>query len=245
MLYLHPFGEEMNKSRRTAALAARSFAADGWAILQIDMRGCGDSIGEFIDATWESWLNDANLGINWLRERYGRIDIVWGLRLGALLACDVASRIDRCDLLLWQPVLSGNQHLTQFLRLKAAAEMLNPDGARGGTKALRDALNQGRHVEIAGYQLAPALALPMDEARLRLPPSYRGRVFWFEVSPDDASTLAPSSVQFIETARAAGVSIESQCVQGPPFWQSVEVEEAPLLISKSQAALSGNARAYA
>jgi exosortase A-associated hydrolase 2 len=70
MLFIHPFAEEMNKSRRMAAIQARAFAQAGYAVLQIDLKGCGDSSGDFGDATWQHWVNDVLLGIRWLRERH-------------------------------------------------------------------------------------------------------------------------------------------------------------------------------
>ena len=53
-LYVPPFGEEMNKSRRMAALQARALAAAGFGVLQLDLYGCGDSSGEFAEARWAS-----------------------------------------------------------------------------------------------------------------------------------------------------------------------------------------------
>jgi len=58
VVYVHPFGEELNKSRRMAALQARAMASAGYSVLQIDLLGCGDSTGDFGDATWEAWLAD-------------------------------------------------------------------------------------------------------------------------------------------------------------------------------------------
>ena len=69
VLYIHPFAEEMNKSRRMAALQARAFAQAGYAVLQIDLHGCGDSAGDFGDATWEHWIDDVVQGCHWLRQR--------------------------------------------------------------------------------------------------------------------------------------------------------------------------------
>ena len=45
VLYLHPLAEEMNRSRRMAALQARALAAAGCEVLQPDLLGCGDSAG--------------------------------------------------------------------------------------------------------------------------------------------------------------------------------------------------------
>jgi alpha-beta hydrolase superfamily lysophospholipase len=39
VVYVHPFAEEMNKSRRMAALQAKALAAAGYAVLQIDLHG--------------------------------------------------------------------------------------------------------------------------------------------------------------------------------------------------------------
>ena len=61
--YVHPFAEEMNKARRTAALAAHAFAQAGYAVLQLDLFGCGDSDGELKDACWQTWKDDVRLGI--------------------------------------------------------------------------------------------------------------------------------------------------------------------------------------
>jgi alpha-beta hydrolase superfamily lysophospholipase len=62
ILYVHPFAEELNLSRRMAAQQARAFAGLGFAVLQIDLFGCGDSCAIFPpdggingNATWR-WL---------------------------------------------------------------------------------------------------------------------------------------------------------------------------------------------
>ena len=57
LVYVHPFAEEMNKARRMAALQARAMAAAGYAVLQIDLYGCGDSAGDcrLAEACASSW----------------------------------------------------------------------------------------------------------------------------------------------------------------------------------------------
>src|ERR1700750_2791898 len=69
MVYVHPFAEEMNKSRRMAALQARAFARAGHAVLQIDLLGCGDSSGDSGDATWEAWVDDVVRACAWIVDR--------------------------------------------------------------------------------------------------------------------------------------------------------------------------------
>ncbi|HYQ92952.1 MAG TPA: hypothetical protein VES89_12995 [Candidatus Competibacteraceae bacterium] len=41
ILYIYPFAEEMDKSRRMAALQARRFTATDFGVLQPDTHGCG------------------------------------------------------------------------------------------------------------------------------------------------------------------------------------------------------------
>src|SRR5665647_2167413 len=69
VLYIHPFAEEMNKARRMAALQARALAQAGYAVLQIDLLGCGDSSGDFGEATWKNWVRDVVQGCQWLRKQ--------------------------------------------------------------------------------------------------------------------------------------------------------------------------------
>jgi pimeloyl-ACP methyl ester carboxylesterase len=130
LVYVHPFAEEMNKSRRMAALQARALAAAGFGVLQIDLHGCGDSDGDFGDARWEQWHADLATASSWLHARLGQPVGLWGLRLGALLALDHARRHTVHQLVLWQPVLQGAAFLTQFLRLLVASGMLDEDAPR-------------------------------------------------------------------------------------------------------------------
>ena len=69
VVYVHPFTEEMNKSRRMAAMQARALAQAGFEVLQIDLLGCGDSSGGFGDATWAAWVADVTSACLWLRAR--------------------------------------------------------------------------------------------------------------------------------------------------------------------------------
>ena len=126
-IYIHPFGDEMNKSRRMAAMQARAFAAMGFSVLQIDLFGCGDSSGEFRDARWDIWKHDLSVAKRWIENRASSPASLWGLRLGALLALDFAkSSGDSFDqIILWQPVINGELFLNQFLRLQMAKEIFD------------------------------------------------------------------------------------------------------------------------
>lgn len=237
LLYLHPFAEEMNKARRMAALAARQLAERGCAVLQVDLHGCGDSSGDFGDATWQGWLQDVCDARAWLGERCEAPLRLWGLRAGCLLAAEAAIRLDEpVGFLFWQPVVSGRQFLQQFLRLKLAGEMLGGE-AKGVTAALKRQLAGGQPVEIAGYTLSAGLTHGLEAAELR-PPARASDVLWLEVSMRDEAALPPASEKCIGQWRSAGCRVTAEIAPGPAFWQTAEIEEAPALSQATLAALA-------
>lgn len=242
LLFVHPFAEEMNKSRRMAALQSRACAQAGWIVLQIDLYGCGDSAGDFSDATWEGWIDDVERAAGWLRESTRHEPILWGLRLGCPLALEAADRMERrTDLLFWQPVISGKQALQQFLRLKVVNRLLG-DRSEGATgmQELRQQLAEGRKIEVAGYTLSPQLALGMEAAELRVLP-IACRAGWLELSnaTPGANSLSPAAQNRVQAWRAAGHTVDARTVQGPAFWQTLEVEECPSLVAETLSVLKG------
>ena len=236
ILYLPPFAEEMNKSRRMAALQARRLAAAGFAVLQPDLKGCGDNPGDFGDATWDDWVADAVQAARWLGARYDAPLWLWGLRAGALLASAAAPHLDKpCHFLFWQPATQGKTVLQQFLRLKVAADMLD-GSAKGVMEGMRAQLRSGQPVEIAGYLLNPALAAGLEQAALN-PPARAGHVEWFEVQAQPGDEASPATARAAGLWQRAGFDVRTQVVAGPPFWQTADIEEAPALLDASSRAL--------
>lgn len=235
VLYLHPFAEEMNKSRRMAALACRALAEAGHAVLQIDLRGCGDSSADFGDASWADWTNDVRAGLAWLDEHVPDLPVwLWGLRAGCLLAAADWGR--PVNHLFWQPMTSGKLAVQQFLRLKLAAEMAG-GASKGLMEAMKTELAAGRAVDIAGYRLGSGLAAGLEAARLA-PAGSPGRVAWLEVSTRDDAALTPVSEQAIKAWQDGGWTVRAEIVQGPGFWATSEIELAPALITRTVEALA-------
>ncbi|WP_265941691.1 hydrolase 2, exosortase A system-associated [Dechloromonas sp. A34] len=237
VIYLHPFAEEMNKSRRMAALQARAMAEAGYAVLQIDLLGCGDSAGDFSDATWQAWQSDVLLAYRWLRTQTQAPLTLWGLRAGCLVAASVASQLpEAVSFIFWHPVISGKQHWQQFMRLKMAGELASGN-AKGVTEQLRNQLAAGQAVEIAGYSVSPSLAEGLASAILQAPIEHVGKLSWFELSVKDDTELTPVSQKRIGQWQDAGFEVYSSVVRGPAFWQTTEVEEAQELIKATLAVL--------
>lgn len=227
VLYLHPFAEEMNRARRIAALHARELAAAGYLVLQLDLHGCGDSHGDFAEASWEGWLADADAGARYLRMQTDAPLCLWGLRSGALLASAVAHRLDAAvSLLLWQPPVSGRQLLQQFLRLEVAAAMLA--GGKTTTEALLARLSQGETLEIAGYGLSPQLAAGLADGTLEWPAQLRAAACL-----ELGSEASPALLRQIAGRSAVSVTV----VPDPQFWLANGIADAPALRAASLAAI--------
>lgn len=241
VVHVPAFAEEMNKSRRMVALAARAFADEGWAVLQFDLSGCGDSSGLFDEADWDAWREDLDSVVAWCRARFdepGRI-VLWGLRCGALLAGDwVKARDTQHPLLLWHPVLNGKLHLTQFLRLRVANDMLSDADSRNAMAEMRARLDEGKPVFVAGYSLSPRLAEGMNGATFVLPAAFAGKVAAFEVSASADGGLSPATSVAVERWRTQGVEVTAELVSGPAFWSTQYIETVPELIEASRRSLA-------
>jgi exosortase A-associated hydrolase 2 len=242
VLYVAPFGEEMNKTRRMAAMQARDLAAHGFGVLLLDLHGCGDSSGDFSDARWDIWKDDLAQGHQWLQARLGQPVSVWGLRLGALLALDYARGATQpvTNLMLWQPVHNGATFLTQFLRLRIANDMLAEGKEKsGGTQALRAALRAGEVLEVAGYDLAPALAASIESLDAAALAVTGCPVHWFEAVQAEGRPISPAGAKVFAAWQSQGVALDVHLVTCPPFWATQEVTECAALIAATSAVFAG------
>lgn len=238
LLYVAPFGDEMNRTRNLVVREARALAQLGIGVLQMDLYGCGDSAGEFCDARWKLWQDDLALGHAWLADKLGLPVGLWGLRLGALLALDYVSKatLPVSRLLLWQPVLRGSAFLTQLLRLRLAGALLDGETAgRTGTSQLRAALLNGEPTEIGGYMVAPELGAAIDHADASAMPPVRVPVDWFDVVATAGSPPGAAAVKQVTDWRIQGVNVRLHAVHGQPFWATQEIADCPALLDATAA----------
>lgn len=211
------------------ALQARALADQGWQVLQIDLLGCGDSSGDFADASWQAWIDDLVHACLWIRQPSDGALWLWGLRAGCLLATEVVRRLEHpVNLLLWAPILAGRTVTQQFLRLAAAADMADGN-AKATMTRLRQQLARGEHIEIAGYRTAAPLLEPLEQATLQVGTN-AGGISWFELATRADAQLSPVASKTVQAWREAGHAVDASVLQGPSFWQTTEIEEAPALI---------------
>lgn len=113
----NPVGHEYVGAHRTIRVLAEALAESGASVLRFDYFGTGDSAGAAVDANVAQWLEDINAAVDEAKGTSGaeRTALV-GIRLGATLAAmAAASRSDIDRIVLWEPVLSGREHVAEHL----------------------------------------------------------------------------------------------------------------------------------
>jgi exosortase A-associated hydrolase 2 len=236
VVFVHPWAEEMNKARRMCAKQSRALAGIGFAVLQIDLRGCGDSSGDFGDTRWAHWVDDVVMACNWMRATYDVPLWLWGLRSGCLVATQAAARVaDASRFLFWQPPTNGKPLLQQFLRLKLAGGLMDGTG-KAAMAELKQRLGAYQSVDVAGYRLSSDLAHGLEQAQLALP-DRPCTVFAFEMTSQLDGDITPALASSIQRWASAGHAVATRLVMGPAFWQTVEIEDAPQLIVETCALL--------
>lgn len=231
VLVAPPFGDEMNKSRKMITDLARDLAARGLATVVVDPFGTGDSAGEFRDARWEGWIDDLLAAAAWSASRGLRVCALLGIRLGVLLAARVSARLPqpvRCSA-FWQPVPDGGRFMTQFLRTRVAASLMEDRKETVGE--LRSRLLAGERLEVSGYEISPELAQRIEAEQLAdaATPAL-GAIGWFEVAAGASAGLTATSQASLEQVRARVASIEAAVHAGEPFWTSTEIVRNPGLV---------------
>lgn len=241
IIYIPPFSEEANRCRAMTSLQARTLAEKGIGVFVIDLFGTGDSAGNFVEGNWQLWQDNIITGLNWLKNKYGYdCDTLWGTRLGAMLAVDVALQLNSIkNLIFWQPVINGKNFFTQFLRIRIAAELGENTGTTSTTE-LRQQFEAGKSVEISGYEVSPDLAISIDKLKpSKLLSLNDVNINWFEIH-STAEIITPRTTQkALNECNKAGISITLHQVNGPAFWQLHERFLAPNLIEATTDVITG------
>ncbi len=225
VLFVPPFAEEMNKCRKQITAMATALVARGRATLLLDLYGTGDSAGEFSDATWQFWMDDVNAAVEWARSRNSPVQDLIAGRLGCILAADALRDSDYRvqSSIFWQPVLTGKQFMTQFLRLRVAASMMSSSG-KETVSDLKLRLADNETVEIAGYELSPTLFAGVESVDLlQTVTAHLGSVQVVEIGSARDNGLSPAGQRLVAFANSRGMTASGERLEGEPFWSATEI----------------------
>lgn len=227
VLFVAPFGEEMNRVRSLVTTTALALNEAGLSVCLFDFYGTGDSAGEFGDARWQLWHDNLRDMIRHLHaEGFAAIDLV-AIRLGAALALEHVNRpgSEIARLVFWDPVFDGRSYMDRFLRTRTMAAMMV--GKTESVKDLQARLQAGNSVEVGGYELHPELAAAISSiVPANQPPAPGVDLYW--ISRDEAE---PGLLAALSVASAIKVDYEA-------YWASAEPVPAPALIAATRRCLT-------
>jgi len=232
ILYIHPFAEELNKSRRIVAMQSRALAELGYNVMTVDLYGCGDSEGELFEADWNKWIQDLKFCREWLESRTNGPVSLWGLRIGALIALQLAQNIevDIPRIIMWQPVINGKMMLTEFLRIFLASEIFGVGKRKTSINELREKLNAQETLELSGYHLNPNIAHAIDNLSITEFNRNDIELIWLDSVRDKTRPLSISTKNAISDLRNKNINIKYSRVQCEPFWSTGEICECSEIV---------------
>jgi len=240
IVFIPPFGEEMNRCRSLVATQARSFARAGYACTLLDFYGTGESQGRLSESTLQIWEDNIRLTIDTLLAEADRPITLWGLRLGGLIALDYASKVPGSiqDIVLWHPVNSAKIYVGQVLRQRVATLMLRnlePET----TKDMRQKLDDGEDLEVAGYTLSGALVSDIEgiDVGSMTTQLCSGKIFWLEHTIEAGKEVSLPTRKALESLSQAGNTVEVSTFSDPPIWLIHERDSAPELLALSDGLL--------
>jgi pimeloyl-ACP methyl ester carboxylesterase/acyl carrier protein len=208
VLLVYPMGQEYIRSHRAYLQLANRLARAGFPVMRFDFFGCGDSLGDHLEARVARWLDDIRTAIAELRQRSStsRVDLV-GLRLGGTLAAlAAAGGTDVENLILWNPIVDGSEHreeLNQLQREMLMHSYVDP-------KAIRD---EPGITEIMGFPFASPLLEDLESIDLLAnPPNADNRILLLDSVRDDRLNLYDSHAQ------SFGAQVEIRRFNGPCLW---------------------------
>jgi pimeloyl-ACP methyl ester carboxylesterase len=156
----YPGVQEYNTShpafRKLSGLLSRA----GLHVLRFDYFGTGDSAGEMHEGTPEDWVEDVRTAAAELTDLAGiRVVSLVGYRLGAAIAAvAVSGGLKVEDLVLWDPIVSGRDYISnlEFRDRQENLLLIHPTSR----------FERGKG-EILGYPFSPALRASLEKLDLR------------------------------------------------------------------------------
>ena len=235
IVFCHPFAEERKSAYRAMVEAARALCKAGIAVLRFDYRGCGDSEGEFRDATVSTRQADVERAMSLLAELGGadRIGLL-GLRFGSLLAASVAEKRGNVPfLVLWEPVTDGKSYFMADLRKKLIKEMMT--AGKGSVKReeiIESLKDPATVIDFDGYLVSGKMYGELEELDLHQQLGHhQAPTLIVQISFNEKISKPNAALE--EAYRSAGVDILLVPVVEEPFWNRIDLVECPNLISET------------
>lgn len=143
---------EMLNAYRREVLLARAVAGRGVVVQRFHYRGQGHSDGESSEMTFERLVDDAVTAAARLSEETGVASPAFlGTRFGALVAAAAVSRYEGAPLVLWDPIMDGEQFFKDAFRATMMSAVKEQRGNAQSTANLLKDIEREGFTDVLGY----------------------------------------------------------------------------------------------
>ena len=222
-LVIHPFAEEKKSAHRTLVELSRALSRYGYPVLMFDLRGCGDSEGDFATVRLDEWLADIHTAAGLLKSsaKCERLNLL-ALRFGAFLAqCyDREHPGDVTEHVWIEPVLKSADYLRKSLRHKLMKELCTAGAVTSSRDGLLQELQSRKSIDFDGYEIGPGLY------RDFLSPRYR------DIAPSETEnkkrgllvsvSLNGKMSRAVQESATLYPEMQTHCLQMELFWNKVD-----------------------
>ena len=227
-VFCHPLGEEKLWAHRVFVSYARRLAAAGYPVLRFDLSGNGDSEGSFSDLSMTVAHADLLSAVRRVRLMTGTAEVnLLGLRLGANVAMMAAEQLpDVRNVILWSPITDGDRYVQELLRINVMTQAATYKVVRQERPELVAELEQGRTVNVDGYEMGWPLYSTLAALKPAAQPhAFAGRCLIVQI--DRQRRSAPELEQIAASYSAATLVF----AQEDAFWKEIArfYQEAPNL----------------
>jgi pimeloyl-ACP methyl ester carboxylesterase len=230
-LVIHPFAEEKKSAHRTLVELSRQLYQQGYPVLMFDLRGCGDSEGDFGTIRTDEWLADihAATGLLKLSAKCERLNLL-ALRFGAFLAqCyDREHPGDITEHVWIEPVLKPADYLRKSLRHKLMKELCTGGAVTSSRDGLLQELQDRKSIDFDGYEIGSGLYQDFLSPRYQAvdPTETENKKGGLLVSVSLNGKMSKS----VQETAALYPEMKTVCVQMELFWNKVDDADSAALI---------------
>lgn len=221
-VFCHPFAEEKLWSHRAYVSFARALTKQGYIVVRFDMRGHGDSQGEFSDFTIENHIEDTLAIVEYIKKNYESVANIglFGLRLGGTIAALAAEKSDEIKcLILWEPVCSGERYMQEMLRSNLAAQMAIKGKVEITREELINDMKSGKPVNVEGYPITYQYFSKISDVNLfEVENKSSKRCLINQVVRNEKQPLGKEFLKLQDTYKCAEL-VKSQELQ---FWREIK-----------------------
>ena len=235
VIFVPPFAEEMNRSKRMYVLCARLLADAGIHSICFDFAGTGDSSGEWGDFDYFDWEKNLVDVCQLAKKFTSKISLIT-LRDGALISLGLMKqaeiKLHKC--VLWDPVDSGEVLIRQLIRMKIASAMAG-DLKKITTQEVLDGIEQSGFLEVGGYHVTSELIDSIKSQKISNSIEFAlssTELHWMTTgkSSGNSQQQLPICLTKLNLAENLLAQLTMHSVNDVRFWMQQEVTISPLLL---------------